>query len=275
MDDATLAALVAADYQAYVDAYADTPGVVVRRSHGIRMRWSDAIEDDYLDGVFGTIIDDEDDVEARIRDAIATVGRRGRAFHWSVWPNDAPSDLADRLIAAGLEFAGTNPAMVLDLADLGPTETPPGLVIREATDEATRVAIAEFATASVGWIAEGRPNPFAATFVRLASEPSPRMRLFGGWLDDVLVSSSELFTGSGVAGIYAVATDEAMRGRGFGRALTLATLHAGREAGHGLAVLMASDLGLPVYRRLGFRPVGDVRFLRWPGDLPAGADGVR
>jgi GNAT superfamily N-acetyltransferase len=275
MDDAALAGLVAADYQAYVDAYADTPGVVVRRSHGIRMRWSDAVEDDYLDGVFGTVIGDEDDAEARIREAIDTVGRRGRAFHWSVWPNDVPSDLTERLIAAGLEFAGTNPAMVLDLVDLGPAETPPGLVIREATDEASRIAIAEFATKSVGWIADGRPNPFAATFVRLAEEPSPRMRLFGGWLDGVLVSSSELFTGSGVAGIYAVATDEAMRGRGFGRALTLATLHAGREAGHRLGVLMASDLGLPVYRRLGFRDVGTVSFLRWPGGLPSANAVVR
>jgi ribosomal protein S18 acetylase RimI-like enzyme len=68
-----------------------------------------------------------------------------------------------------------------------------------------------------------------------------------------------------VAGIYAVATDEPMRGRGYGRALTLAAMHAGREMGLDTAVLMASELGQPVYRRIGFREVGTVRFFRWPG----------
>ena len=159
--------------------------------------------------------------------------------------------------------------MSFDLAGVGDPEPPPmGLEIREALDPATRLEVANYATQAVGWIDDGRENLFAATFLRLAEEPSPRMRIFGGWLDGELVSCAELFTGSGVAGVYAVATTESFRGRGFGRALTLATMYAGRDEGRGTAVLMASDLGAPVYRRIGFRDVGLVCFFRWPGTSP-------
>ena len=75
------------------------------------------------------------------------------------------------------------------------------------------------------------PTPFAATFLRLAAEDPPRWRLFGGWLDDEIVTTAALFTGSGIAGIYAVSTADAMRGRGYGRAATMAALHAGRDEG--------------------------------------------
>ena len=51
-------------------------------------------------------------------------------------------------------------------------------------------------------------------------------------------------------------------------------MRAGRELGHDTAVLLSSDLGLPVYRRLGFREVATVRFLRWPGGLPGRDAGV-
>ncbi len=268
MTDDELARLVAVDYQTYIEAYRDTPGVEVVVDDGIRTRSGD-IDDDYLNGVFGTVVGPED-AERRIAETIDRLGGGGRPFHWSCWPTDEPGDLPHRLLAAGFQDVGSAPAMTLDLASLGAPEPPPaGLRIREALDHETRIAIAEFATMSVGWTADGRPNPFAATFVRLAEEPRPRLRIFGGWVDGALVSCAELFTGSGVAGIYAVATDEAMRGRGYGRALTLAAARAGHDEGLRTSVLMASDLGEPVYRRIGYRPVGTIRFLRWPGTMDA------
>lgn len=271
MTDDELARLVAIDYQTYIEAYGGTPGVDVVVEDGIRIRSSEVETDDYLNGVFGTVVAPAD-ADHRIAETIARLGREGRAFHWTCWPTDAPPNLPDRLLAAGLQDVGAAPAMTLDLATLGaPEPPPPGLEIREALDHETRVAIAEFATMSVGWVADGRVNPFAATFVRLADEARPRLRIFGGWSDGALVSCAELFTGSGVAGIYAVATDEAMRGRGYGRALTLAAVQAGRAEGLRTSVLMASDLGESVYRRIGFREVGTIRFLRWPGTMDAPA----
>ena len=45
--DAALARLVAHDYQQYVQAYEDTPGVEVHDIGGIRLRLARGIDDDY------------------------------------------------------------------------------------------------------------------------------------------------------------------------------------------------------------------------------------
>ncbi len=268
--DAALATLAARDYQSYVETFADTPGVTVTTDGGVRIRRS-AIDDDYLNGVFGAVLTPAA-VDSTIQATIDGFRRDGQAFHWMVWPDDRPPDLVEQLGANGLDRLDTIPLMTLDLATLGDPETPPlELVVREATDPAEQRAVAAFAVRADSWDRPEPPTPFAATFLRLAAEHPPRWRMFGGWLDDELVTTAALFTGSGMAGIYAVFTADAMRGRGYGRTVTLAALHAGRDEGRTTGVLMASDLGLPVYRRIGFAVVGDVHVLRWPGSLAARA----
>jgi ribosomal protein S18 acetylase RimI-like enzyme len=68
-----------------------------------------------------------------------------------------------------------------------------------------------------------------------------------------------LFDGAGVAGIYNVCTVPEARGRGIGRAVTAAALEDAVARGLRLAVLGSSELGYPVYRRLGFRDVSRLR----------------
>jgi ribosomal protein S18 acetylase RimI-like enzyme len=62
-----------------------------------------------------------------------------------------------------------------------------------------------------------------------------------------------------VAGIYNVAVVPAARGRGIGREVTLAALRAARSLGYSLSTLGSSDLGLPVYRRIGYEEVCRIR----------------
>jgi GNAT superfamily N-acetyltransferase len=259
-----LARLAERDYLTYVETYAETPGVEVVVTSEVRYRRGIASDHEYLNAVFGAHLDPAT-ASDRIAEVTATLGGDGRPFFWTIWPSDGPPDLAGRLEAAGFEDVGTNPLMTLDLTLPGdPVVVPPGLVVREATDLDDIRRVAAFAVGSIG--AAGDPSdPFAGTFIRLATEPDPRLRLFGGDVAGELVTCSALFTGTGVAGIYAVATDEAHRGRGYGGVLTAAAMDAGRSQGFDTSVLMASDLGEPVYRRLGFREVGLVRFLRWPG----------
>jgi GNAT superfamily N-acetyltransferase len=60
------------------------------------------------------------------------------------------------------------------------------------------------------------------------------------------------------AGVYFVNTDPDWRGRGVGTAMTGAALRAAAAAGADRAFLDASSLGLSIYRRLGFEPVGAI-----------------
>src|SRR6476659_7421379 len=69
------------------------------------------------------------------------------------------------------------------------------------------------------------------------------------------VSTSVGLTLGNDVGLFGVATPPEHRGRGYGAALTAAAARDGFAAGADLAWLQSSRLGLPVYRRLGFREV--------------------
>ena len=71
-----------------------------------------------------------------------------------------------------------------------------------------------------------------------------------------------------VLGVFNVATVPGARGRGVGRAVTLAALRDGAAAGCRMAVLQASEMGHPVYERLGFRDFGAYDIYVRDADLP-------
>jgi hypothetical protein len=56
-------------------------------------------------------------------------------------------------------------------------------------------------------------------------------------------------------GVYSIATIESARRRGFGAAMTVRIMADGVAAGCDVAVLQASELGRPIYERVGFRTV--------------------
>jgi predicted acetyltransferase len=57
------------------------------------------------------------------------------------------------------------------------------------------------------------------------------------------------------AGIFAVATMPAARNQGIGGLMTVTALQEARQLGYRVGVLQASDMGYPVYKRIGFRDV--------------------
>ena len=72
------------------------------------------------------------------------------------------------------------------------------------------------------------------------------------------VASSMFTVRDGVVGVYCIATHPSHRGAGIGGWATAAPLVRFREAGHRTAILQASEMGAPIYRRLGFRDHGEM-----------------
>lgn len=205
----------------------------------------------------------EGDADRRIREISAAFAARTTGFLWWVAPFHTPADLGERLLGAGLRFEGTAPAMAMDLDALPRGEAlPEGLEIVPVRDEAAHREFINVLALEMG-VPEGSPNPAARHHAALletvpptlASEPIPLRYL--GLLDGRPVATSRISIGGGVAGLYAVATLPDVRRRGFGRAMTLVALEAGRALGYRIGVLQASEDGLPVYRRLGFRTMFD------------------
>jgi len=58
-----------------------------------------------------------------------------------------------------------------------------------------------------------------------------------------------------VSGVYAVGTIARARRRGIGTAASWAAVAAGRAWGCDTIVLQASEMGLPIYRAMGFRTI--------------------
>lgn len=263
LSDVELAEIVERDYVDYAAAFEAAPLISAIRRPDLVMRLGE-IAHPYLNVVLGTWAGPET-VDAVIRDARATLGGPGRPFTWIVWPSNTPGDLGARLEAAGFLHDPDDhaPLMVADLDELHlDDDLPPGLTIEQAADPA---ALAEAGPVTMEMMDDPEAHAaFASAYEAMAFGPDPALVCFVARLDGRPVATSALYTGTGVAGLYGVGTLPEARGRGYGRAVSAAALAEGRRRGLRIGALLSSDLGLPVYRRLGFREVGSASFYASP-----------
>ncbi|MFN8516116.1 MAG: GNAT family N-acetyltransferase [Thermomicrobiales bacterium] len=172
---------------------------------------------------------------------------------WSAWPTPD-------LRPFGGIFVGQPPLMVRPAGPIPPA--PPELAIREVTDAA---ALVDFERTFI----EGYPIPELQPFQagRLFTPPvlGGDYRLWLGYAEGRPVTCAIAQVSAGVVGVHLVATLPEARGRGYGAAITARATSTAPDLP---AVLQASDLGRPVYERIGFRVHS--RFDLWI--FPATAD---
>jgi GNAT superfamily N-acetyltransferase len=179
----------------------------------------------------------------RVRDFYAA----GRGVSWmllSAWPIPAID---------GMGLIGHPPFMLRAPGGEAPP-LPPGLTIREATDEA---GMADFARALEGYPATARQT---AVFANQRLLEVPGLRFWVGYLDDRPVACAGAHVTKVCVDVEYVATHADVRGRGFGAAVTWAATLADPTKP---AVLIASDPGQPVYERMGY--VRLMRLTMWGG----------
>lgn len=199
----------------------------------------------------GIVLAPASDPAATVRFLLDTLATTGGGF--SVQVRDALlPPVADALAAAGLTLDVVMPGMALrTTADVPPL--PPGVRVERVTDEAALYAH----TITMG-TAFGAPDPEVTVDVLVPSLlADDRAVLFNGYVDgsDEPAATAVCAVAAGVAGIYAVGTLPAARRRGVGTAVTWAAVAAGAAAGAGVAALQATEVGEPVYRRMGFENV--------------------
>jgi hypothetical protein len=143
------------------------------------------------------------------------------------------------------------PGMALHpVADHAASPVPAGHEIRLVTDAAGMEAHRRVVMAGFGmpedWVRAILPDHLAG---------SPGLAVYVGYSDGEPVTSGLGVVTGRTVGVYNIATVETARRRGLGAAMTERIAVDGAAAGCDTAILQASDMGRPIYERLGYRTV--------------------
>lgn len=169
---------------------------------------------------------------------------------WSAWPTPD-------LTALGFDRIGHPPLMLRVPQPLSPTPVN-GLEIRPVVDAATA---RDFEAALIrGFpVSDLEPSPLGS-LLPVEALSAPGWRHWVGYLDGEPVATSSACVNDRHVDVEFIACVAEARGRGIGAAMAAVAASAAPELP---AMLIASDLGLPVYRRLGYRSI--LRFTLWSG----------
>lgn len=248
MDDLIEEALVAA-----AAAYVRQGGGEVRE--GPSFTWvSTATRVPFYSGVIRTRLA-EHDADRTIEAVTAEFEARGRLMGWWIMPPSRPADLAARLAAHGFAEWGSDLGMAGDLAGIPEAvPLPPDVTIErvrtlDGLEDWLRAFGAGFGVPERGMVRYRR--------LPLGAPPEQsRFRYFLARAGGIPVATALWFPAERAAVLDEIATVPAMRRRGIGTAVTHAALLDARLAGYRTAVLVASQAGTSVYRRLGFESHG-------------------
>src|SRR5690606_38498451 len=90
-------------------------------------------------------------------------------------------------------------------------------------------------------------------YSRLGCRRHTHLRHYLFYHNNRAVSAATLFNSPLAAGFYNITTLPSHRGRGFATLLTQHLLRTAQQQGHPQAILFATPMGEPIYRKLGFQ----------------------
>jgi len=236
---------------------------------------------DYHNAVVAADLSD-DQADQIIAESIKRFEANGVPGSWHVGPSMRPTDLGERLLAAGFSYGGSEPGMAIDLTrltdprphDLPPSPTDksrpsdPIPVLRIVRVQATDVLATWAATLAQGFGEGVKEAEWVANIYRHEGFDDP-WRHYLAYRDDVPVATATIFLAAGVAGVYFVMTVPTARRQGIGAAITHHALREARDSGFPYAVLGSSPAGRSVYESLGFRTYCEIDLYEWDSGVPA------
>ncbi len=230
-------------YTAHVD------GTLIRRADGIAI-----ISTGLSFLLFNQVlIDGPEATPASVVKAVGVMRERGGAFvvNLRVGPDD---QFIAATAALGLVPVSERPWLPgMALHPLSTALAPGALPdhdIRQVTDEAGLED-------HIRIVAAGFDLPEELIRASMAPELIGRdgTAIYVGYTDGEPVSSGLGIRSGRTIGVYSIATVAAARGRGYGAAMTSRVAFDGAVAGCDVAILQASEMGYPIYERLGYRKV--------------------
>lgn len=267
MDHQLLARL---EHENMVEAFAlvggEAPGALVTRAAGVAL-----VATGLPLRMFNQVIVEGKSVPSEpIAAAVATTRARGDRFvvHLRSGTDDRYLPLMAELGLVPLSAGPWMPGMALHpLPTPRAAEPSPGHEIRHVTDgPGVRDHVV---TAAAGF---GMPVNWIEAVMTEALAARPEAAVYVGYTDGRPVSTGLGFRTGRTIGVYNIATIESARRRGYGAAMTMRIVADGAADGCDVAILQATDMGRPIYERLGFRTVVEYVGYVDPASLEPGPD---
>jgi len=212
-----------------------------------------------LNGILGPRFAAEN-MSRKVESAMSHFRSMRMPMRWLLGPSSSPQDLGELLSSQGLKQGWAIPGMVLDLESVNREPLPKGFEIQQVADRGSLRACGD--TLAEGFELRNEIGKGVSDAV-VSYGMSPTRRWFLGLLNGKAVTVSLLVLHDEFAGIYCVATVPEARGRGLGYAITREPLMAARTDGYSIAVLEASRMGFPVYKRIGFKQLFEFKTYTW------------
>ena len=237
--------------------FAKSPLLTVREEDGLYQVEAGFTKDQLSfgpQGVFHAVLKPED-VDRKIDEVVEYYTSRSMIFWWMIGAGTEPDNLGEYLKAHSFNEMDGTPVMAAELHNLiDDRPKPEGLVIEEAKDADSFRLFWEL------WY-KGYPMPellgthFGQVCVDIGYHPDNPMKFYIGYLNGEPVTTSFILLGAGVVGLYGVTVLPAARGRGLGTEMSLYPLRIARDLGYYIGVLDATQQGIGIYRRIGFKEV--------------------
>jgi GNAT superfamily N-acetyltransferase len=265
-----IAALARLEHENMIESIAAAgglaPGAVVSREGGVAL-----VATGMPLRLFNQVVIERDDASPEaVAAAVAMTSARGDRFVVNLrrGTDDPYLPLMDELGLVPLSEEPWIPGMALHPVP-ATGSVPPG-----AGHEIRRVGDSRGIRDHVETAAAGFEMPVSWLEAIMTDEMLDRddIAVYVGYTDGVPVTTGMGLRTGGTIGIYNIATVEAARRRGYGAAMTMRIVDDGAAAGCDVAILQASDMGYPIYERLGFRTVVEYVGYVDPASLEPQAD---
>ncbi len=182
---------------------------------------------------------------------------------WHLGPSMRPSTLDEALLAHGFTHDGDDLGMGLDLRlPLADIATPRNFQIVPVR---TSVQLNDYGDVLAQGFGEGEREArwVQEIFAQIGLDEKNAWQHLVGYVHHIPVATATLFFTGETVGLYFISIAPAWRRRGLGAAITASALEAAREREALWAVLCASSMGYPVYRRAGFSDLASIGIYTW------------
>ncbi len=199
-------------------------------------------------------------LEKKVEEVIKYFEEKKLPFIWHTGSQTKPASLTDLLISKYNFSQLIIPGMYLNITQLKKGKEIKDLEIVKVEEKNQYEIWDDLAITTFNF-----PKEIAKGFYRhfLEHKNEGDQTAFIGYYKGKPVAVSLVCFKQGVAGIYCVGTIKEARGKGIGTAITYAAVKEAQERGYEIVILHASEMGLNVYKKMGFIEVCQVNLLTW------------